>query len=73
MDWKAYVERNAMRPWLTELRRQGKVVLVLFPYDGHNPGGVQLATPSVVTCDSTWVTCDMTIPATWKRPGGSHP
>ena len=38
------------------------IVLVLFPYDGHNPGGVQLATPSVVTCDSTCVTWDMTIP-----------
>ncbi len=57
-----YVERNAMRPWLTDLKRQGKIVLVLFPYDGHNPGGVQIAIPSVVTCDSTWVTLDMTIP-----------
>ena len=62
MDFRVYVERNAMRPWLTDLKRQGEIVLVLFPYDGHNPGGVQLATPSVVTCDSTWVTWDMTIP-----------
>jgi hypothetical protein len=51
-----------MRPWLTELRRRGRIVLVLFPYDGHNPGGVQIATPSVVTADSTWLTADMTIP-----------
>src|SRR6266550_403311 len=62
MDLKVYVERNAMRTWLADLKRQGKIVLVLFPYDGRNPGGVQLATPSVVTCDSTWVTWDMTIP-----------
>ena len=31
MDVKVYVERNAMRPWLTDLKRQGKIVLVLFP------------------------------------------
>jgi len=59
---KVYVERNAMRPWLTELSRQGKIVLMLFPYDGHTPSGVQLATPSVVTADSTWLSWDMTIP-----------
>ena len=59
---KVYVERNAMKPWLTKLSKQGKIVLVSFPYDGHNPSGVQLATPSVVTADSTWLTCDMTIP-----------
>jgi hypothetical protein len=59
---KVYVERNAMRPWLTELGRKGKVALMLFPYDGHNPSGVEIATPSVVTADSTWVTWDMTIP-----------
>jgi len=53
---KVYVERNAMRGWLTDLRRQGKIALVLFPYDGRTPGGVQLATPS------TWLTADMTIP-----------
>ncbi len=58
---RVYVERNAMRPWLTELSRQGRIVLVLFPYDGHNPSGVRLATPSVVTADSTWLTWDMTI------------
>jgi len=59
---KVYVERNAMRGWLTDLRRQGKIALVLFPYDGRTPAGVQLATPSVVTADSTWLTADMTIP-----------
>jgi len=59
---KVYVERNAMRPWLTELSRQGKIVLVSFPYDGHNPSGVEIATPSVVTADSTWLTWDMDDP-----------
>ncbi len=53
---KIYVERNAMRPWLTELKRRGTITLLLFPYDGRNPSGVQLATPSVVTADSAWVT-----------------
>jgi hypothetical protein len=59
---KVYVERNALRGWLRKLRRQGQIELVLFPYDGRNPRGVQRATPSVVTVDSTWVTADMTIP-----------
>ena len=59
---KVYVERNAMRPWLTELRRQGSIPLVLFPYDGHNPSGVEMATPSVITCDPRRLTLDMTIP-----------
>jgi hypothetical protein len=37
-------------------------VCVLFPYDdAKQPRGVQLATPSVVTCDSTSVTWDMAI------------
>jgi hypothetical protein len=58
---KVYVERNAIRAWLTDLKRQGKITLVLFPYDGDNPSGVEMATPSVVTCDSTWLTWDMTI------------
>src|SRR2546426_10606725 len=62
MGYKIYVERNALRLWIWDLKRQGKIQLVLFPYDGRNPAGVQLATPSVVTCDSTWVTWDMTIP-----------
>jgi len=51
-----------MKPWLRELSRQGKIVLVLFPYDGYNPAGVKFATPSVITADSTWLTADMTIP-----------
>ena len=59
---KVYVERNAMRPWLTELSHRGRIVLVSFPYDGHNPSGVEIATPSVVTANSTWLTWDMTIP-----------
>jgi hypothetical protein len=61
MDFKVYTERNAMRDWLVDLQREGKIELVLFPYDGHNPAGVHRATPSVVTLDSTWVTLDMTI------------
>ncbi len=51
-----------MKPWLTELKRQGKIVLVLFPYDGPNPSSVEMAAPWVVTCDSAWLTFDMTIP-----------
>jgi hypothetical protein len=62
MAIKVYCERNATRPWLTELERQGKIVLVQFPYDGHNRRVRQRATPSVVTADSTYVTCDMMIP-----------
>jgi hypothetical protein len=62
MTVKVYVERHAMRGWLRKLRREAKIVLVLFPYDGHNPSGVEVATPSVVTADSTWLTFDMTIP-----------
>jgi len=62
MAIKVYCERNATRPWLTELERQRKIVLVQFPYDGHNRRVRQRATPSVVTVDSTYVTCDMTIP-----------
>jgi len=57
-----YVERNAMRPWLTTLSKQGTIALVSFRYNGHNPSGVEVAMPSVVTADSTWVTFDMTIP-----------
>ena len=45
MDFRVYAERNAMRAWLTDLRRRRKIVLVLFPYDGHTPSGVQFATP----------------------------
>src|SRR2546430_280305 len=59
---KVYAERNAMRPWLTALSREVKIVLVSFPYDGHNPRGVEIATPSVVTADSTLLTWDMAIP-----------
>lgn len=66
---KVYCERNAMgrrnalgRRWLRDLAREGKIVLVLFPHDAdaRQPHGVQLATPSAVTWDSTSVTCDMT-------------
>lgn len=56
-----YCERNADRSWLRDLAHQGKIELVLFPYDGYDRH-MQLGTPSVVTCDSTYVTCDMTIP-----------
>jgi len=64
MPIKVYCERNAMPRWLRELQREGRIVLVWFPYDGHkqDPRGAQRATPSVVTCDSTLVTCDSTIP-----------
>jgi hypothetical protein len=62
MPITVYCERNALRPWLKALERDGQIVRVLFPYDGHNPDGIRLATPSVVTTDSTWVTTDMTIP-----------
>ncbi len=33
MDFKVYVERNAMRPWLGDLADEGKLVLVYSPYD----------------------------------------
>jgi hypothetical protein len=56
---KVYVERNALRSWLRALKQQGRIQLLLFPYDGQNPSGVEVATPSLVTCDSTWVTFDM--------------
>ena len=61
MPIKVYCERNSVRPWLKRLQRDGKIALVMFPYDekGQNPSGVQLATPSVVTCDSDVVTWDM--------------
>ena len=59
---KVYAERNAMKPWLNKLSREGRITLMLFPYDGLNPPGVEMAPPSVVTADSTWLTCDMTIP-----------
>jgi len=59
---KVYVERNAMRDWLRTLSREGKVVLMLFPYDGHNPSGVRRATAGLITCDSTWLDCSMDIP-----------
>lgn len=62
MPIKVYCERNAVRPWLRALQAQGKITLVLFPYDGNNPAGVELATPSVVTMDSTWVRFSMPIP-----------
>ena len=59
---KVYCERNAWRDWMAELQRQGTISLVQFPYDGHNRRVRRLAIPSVVTADSTYVTCDMTIP-----------
>jgi len=62
MPITVYCERNAMRPWLRDLEREGKIVRVLFPYDGDNPRGVQRATPSLVTTDSTWVRTSMSIP-----------
>jgi hypothetical protein len=61
MPVRVYCERNAMRPWLRDLEREGRIVRVLFPYDGNNPRDIQLATPSVVTCDSTWIIADMAI------------
>ena len=62
MPITVYCERSAMRTWIAALEREGKIACVLFPYDdAKHPRGVQLATPSVVTCDSTSVTFDMSI------------
>src|SRR6266853_3925041 len=35
MGYKIYVERNALRLWIWDLKRQGKVHLMLFRYDGY--------------------------------------
>lgn len=68
MSVKVYVERNAMRDWLRILSREGRIVLMLFPYDGHNPPGVRRATAGLITCDSTWLDWSMDIPLSEGDP-----
>ena len=55
---KVYCERGAYREDLSVLERSGLIKIVHYPYEGHNKKIKTRATPSVVTVDSTWVTCD---------------
>lgn len=59
---KVYCERGAYRKELRELQSSGLIQLVHFPYEGHNRKIRVRATPSVVTMDTTYVTCDDNTP-----------
>jgi hypothetical protein len=59
---KVYCERGAYMPALRDLVASGLIELVHFPYEGHNRKVRGQATPSKVTCDTTYVTADSAIP-----------
>ena len=59
---KVYCERGAMRKELKQLKQDGLVQLIHFPYEGHNKKVEITDIPSLVTADMTYMTADSTIP-----------
>jgi len=56
---KIYCERSAWRNELRVLESQGKIKIIHFPYEGRNKKTPNFSRPSVITCDSTYITWDM--------------
>jgi hypothetical protein len=54
-----YCERGAWRNELKDLESQGKIKIVTFPYEGRSKRTPNFSKPSLITCDSTNITCDM--------------
>ncbi|MDP1623771.1 MAG: hypothetical protein Q8M08_15705 [Bacteroidales bacterium] len=57
---KIYCERGAWRRDLKNLESEGKIEIVTFPYEGRSKKTPNFSSPSLVTCDSTYLTFDMT-------------
>jgi len=47
---KVYYEHHALRSWMRDLEKMGRITLVLFPYDQNNRHIKEIATP----LDATW-------------------
>jgi hypothetical protein len=62
MALKVYCERGAYRKELRVFEESGAIQLVHFPYEGHNQRVRSQATPSKVTADCTYLTCDSSLP-----------
>ena len=58
---KVYCERGALRNELNQLKKDGLVQLIHFPYEGHAKKLEITDIPSVITADMTHMTCDSTI------------
>lgn len=58
---KVYCERGALRKELTQLKNCGLVHLIHFPYEGHTKKLEVTDTPSIISADITYMTCDSTI------------
>ena len=57
---KVYCEHHALRQWLRDLEKMGRITLVLFPYDQRNRRIKGIATPSEATWDEVNITWDET-------------
>ena len=57
---KVYCEHHALRQWLRDLDKRGRIDLVLFPYDQRNRRIKGIATPSEATWDEANITWDET-------------
>ncbi len=55
---KVYCEHHALRSWMRDLEKMGRVTLVLFPYDQNNRHIKEIATPSDATFDEVNVPFD---------------
>jgi len=55
---KVYCEHHALRHWLRDLEKRGRINLVLFPYDQRNKRIKEIATPSEATWDELNITWD---------------
>jgi hypothetical protein len=53
---KTYCEHHAVRQWLRDLQEQGRINLVLFPYDQKTRRIKEVATPSEATWEELNVT-----------------
>lgn len=58
---KAYCELGALTNTVKKLRSAGRLILVNFPYDARRSKKFGMAEPSLVTADSTYITCDSSI------------
>lgn len=65
---RVYCERGAYRRDLTDFERSGLIQIVHFPYEGRNKKIRTRATPSKVTCDSTYITWDDATPIGQMTP-----
>lgn len=57
---KVYCEHHALRSWIKDMEKMGRITLVLFPYDQSNKNIKEIATPSEATFDEANVPFDKT-------------